>query len=171
MGDVLRLVVAELQMECIQKVAFVNGLERDVHRVSPCLLYTSVHPRRTRVADDLVEVVVTVPLQLFRRHARIVVKTVDDTGDGTRQGSALVMHAVAHRVAGANLKDVHKRQGKMTVGQELMKITDVRLFHNHMTLSLIHILYAKLVNSASAPLPVCQRNGIMRSGNCFDRGG
>ena len=32
-------------------------------------------------------------------------------------------------------------------------------------------IYAKLVNSASAPLPVCQRNGIMRSGNCFDRGG
>lgn len=23
--------------------------------------------------------------------------------------------------------------GKMTVGQELMKITDLRLFHNHMT--------------------------------------
>ncbi|MDF2524853.1 MAG: shikimate kinase [Clostridiales bacterium] len=24
--------------------------------------------------------------------------------------------------------------GKMTVGQELMKITDLRLFHNHMTI-------------------------------------
>lgn len=27
--------------------------------------------------------------------------------------------------------------GKMTVGQELMKITDLRLFHNHMTIELI----------------------------------
>ena len=28
--------------------------------------------------------------------------------------------------------------GKMTVGQELMKITDLRLFHNHMTIE--HVL-------------------------------
>lgn len=27
--------------------------------------------------------------------------------------------------------------GKMTVGQELMKITDLRLFHNHMTIDLV----------------------------------
>jgi len=27
--------------------------------------------------------------------------------------------------------------GKMTVGQELMKITDLRLFHNHMTIELV----------------------------------
>ena len=41
-GDVLRLVIAELQMECIQKVAFVNGLERDVHRVNPFLIKSSL---------------------------------------------------------------------------------------------------------------------------------
>ncbi len=27
--------------------------------------------------------------------------------------------------------------GKMTVGQELMKITDLRLFHNHMTIEMV----------------------------------
>ena len=27
--------------------------------------------------------------------------------------------------------------GKMTVGQELMKITDLRLFHNHMSIELV----------------------------------
>ena len=41
-GDVLRLVVAELQMECVQKVTLVNGLERDGHRVSPFLIKSSL---------------------------------------------------------------------------------------------------------------------------------
>ena len=27
--------------------------------------------------------------------------------------------------------------GKMTVGQELMKMTDLRLFHNHMTIEMV----------------------------------
>ena len=27
--------------------------------------------------------------------------------------------------------------GKMTVGQELAKITDLKLFHNHMTIDLV----------------------------------
>ena len=77
--------------------AFADAQQRAVDRRA------AVHPRRTRVADDLVEVVVAMPFQLFRRYARIVVQTVDDAGDGARQGSAIVMHAVAHRVAGANL--------------------------------------------------------------------
>ena len=33
--------------------------------------------------------------------------------------------------------------GKMTVGQELMKITDLRLFHNHMTIELVIEIFGK----------------------------
>ena len=32
--------------------------------------------------------------------------------------------------------------GKMTVGQELAKITDLRLFHNHMSIELARKLFA-----------------------------
>lgn len=31
--------------------------------------------------------------------------------------------------------------GKMTVGQELAKMTDLKLFHNHMTIDLLEPLY------------------------------
>ena len=34
--------------------------------------------------------------------------------------------------------------GKMTVGQELMKITDLRLFHNHMTIEPVLEIFGKL---------------------------
>ncbi len=37
--------------------------------------------------------------------------------------------------------------GKMTVGQELMKITDLRLFHNHMTIELVLEIFGEF-NSA-----------------------
>ncbi|MBO4485462.1 MAG: GNAT family N-acetyltransferase [Lachnospiraceae bacterium] len=37
--------------------------------------------------------------------------------------------------------------GKMTVGQELMKITDFRLFHNHMTIEPVLELYGRRENS------------------------
>ena len=33
--------------------------------------------------------------------------------------------------------------GKMTVGQELMKITDLRLFHNHMTIELVIEIFGR----------------------------
>ena len=33
--------------------------------------------------------------------------------------------------------------GKMTVGQELMKITDLRLFHNHMTIETVIEIFGK----------------------------
>ena len=33
--------------------------------------------------------------------------------------------------------------GKMTVGQELMKITDLRLFHNHMTIEPVLEVFGK----------------------------
>lgn len=33
--------------------------------------------------------------------------------------------------------------GKMTVGQELAKITELRLFHNHMTIDLVHEVFGK----------------------------
>lgn len=38
--------------------------------------------------------------------------------------------------------------GKMTVGQELMKITDLRLFHNHMTIEPIIEIFGKFNGSA-----------------------
>ena len=36
--------------------------------------------------------------------------------------------------------------GKMTVGQELMKITDLRLFHNHMTIEPVIEIFGKYNN-------------------------
>ena len=42
--------------------------------------------------------------------------------------------------------------GKMTVGQELMKITDLRLFHNHMTIELALEIFGKLNGTAVARL-------------------
>jgi len=36
--------------------------------------------------------------------------------------------------------------GKMTIGQELMKITDLRLFHNHMTIELVIEIFGKKDN-------------------------
>lgn len=38
--------------------------------------------------------------------------------------------------------------GKMTVGQELMKITDLRLFHNHMTIEPVLEIFGKFNASA-----------------------
>ena len=37
--------------------------------------------------------------------------------------------------------------GKMTVGQELMKITDLRLYHGHMDIELVIEIYGKLDNT------------------------
>lgn len=39
--------------------------------------------------------------------------------------------------------------GKMTVGQELMKITDLRLFHNHMTIEAVIEIFGYFHNRAS----------------------
>ena len=38
--------------------------------------------------------------------------------------------------------------GKMTVGQELMKITDLRLFHDHMSIELILDVFGERIGSA-----------------------
>lgn len=38
--------------------------------------------------------------------------------------------------------------GKMTVGQELMKITDMRLFHNHMTIEPVIEIFGKVNKNA-----------------------
>jgi hypothetical protein len=38
--------------------------------------------------------------------------------------------------------------GKMTVGQELMKITDLRLFHNHMTIEPVLEIFGEFNSSA-----------------------
>ena len=72
--------------------------------------------------------------------------------------------------------------GKMTVGQELMKITDLRLFHNHMTIEpvleimghfdgqlindmreLIFRRFAASENSACAPSSSASRRRPCRS--------
>lgn len=42
--------------------------------------------------------------------------------------------------------------GKMTVGQELMKITDLRLFHNHMTIEPILEIFGYFHNDAKKRL-------------------
>jgi len=38
--------------------------------------------------------------------------------------------------------------GKMTVGQELMKITNLRLFHNHMSIELVKEVFGERIGSA-----------------------
>lgn len=38
--------------------------------------------------------------------------------------------------------------GKMTVGQELAKITDLKLFHNHMTIDIVSDLFANIPNES-----------------------
>ena len=40
--------------------------------------------------------------------------------------------------------------GKMTVGQELVKITDLRLYHNHMDIELVIEVFGKLVRGVGA---------------------
>ena len=35
--------------------------------------------------------------------------------------------------------------GKMTVGQELSKITGLKLFHNHMTIDIVSDLFANML--------------------------
>ena len=42
--------------------------------------------------------------------------------------------------------------GKMTVGQELMKITDLRLFHNHMTIEPVIEIFGKKDNTITEKL-------------------
>ena len=54
--------------------------------------------------------------------------------------------------------------GKMTVGQELMKITDLRLFHNHMTIEPVIEIFGgydgKTSKAFSSPMEL---NSIMSS--------
>ena len=44
--------------------------------------------------------------------------------------------------------------GKMTVGQELMKITDLRLFHNHMTIEPVIEIFGALLLGAVFGTPL-----------------
>ncbi len=39
--------------------------------------------------------------------------------------------------------------GKMTVGQELVKITDLKLFHNHMTIDIVSDLFENIPDGTS----------------------
>ena len=39
--------------------------------------------------------------------------------------------------------------GKMTVGQELAKITDLKLFHNHMTIDIVSDLFSNVPKERS----------------------
>lgn len=45
--------------------------------------------------------------------------------------------------------------GKMTVGQELMKITDLRLFHNHMTIEPVLEIFGIKNGIRKRPSSVC----------------
>ena len=45
--------------------------------------------------------------------------------------------------------------GKMTVGQELMKITDFRLFHNHMMIEPVLEIFGGLHGFHGRPAPEC----------------
>ena len=57
--------------------------------------------------------------------------------------------------------------GKMTVGQELMKITDLRLFHNHMTIEPVLEIFGEFDGKTIAEL----RETIFRNFAASDRYG
>ena len=42
--------------------------------------------------------------------------------------------------------------GKMTVGQELEKITGLKLFHNHMTIELVSPFFSSLPQPVTSPI-------------------
>ena len=77
--------------------ALADAQQRAVHRAG------AVQPRRGGVGHGLVEVVVAVPLQHLAGHVGIVLQAVDDAGHAAGQGHLGIRHAIAHRVAGANL--------------------------------------------------------------------
>ena len=59
--------------------------------------------------------------------------------------------------------------GKMTVGQELMKITDFRLFHNHMMIEPVIEIFGRLYQGDKSDdpkiadiMPYARRNGIFK---------
>lgn len=54
--------------------------------------------------------------------------------------------------------------GKMTVGQELMKITDLRLFHNHMTIEPVLEIFGHYDGKTVAEL----REAVFRNFACSD---
>ena len=64
--------------------------------------------------------------------------------------------ALSIRIGGIILKLVlligDAAVGKMTVGQELMKITDLRLFHNHMTIEPVIEIFGHYHGKVTAKL-------------------
>ena len=86
-----------------------HGLQRAVARPLTDAEEGAVHtgcavqPGGGRIGNHLVEIVVTVPFQLLRCQSGIVIQTVDDTLHAAGQSGALVIHAVAHGVAGTDL--------------------------------------------------------------------
>ena len=55
--------------------------------------------------------------------------------------------------------------GKMTVGQELCKMTDLRLFHNHMTIDLVTEIFGRYDSEAIARLRQVIFEEFAKSGN------
>ena len=55
--------------------------------------------------------------------------------------------------------------GKMTVGQELMKITDLRLFHNHMTIEPVIEIFGRYDGKAIADVRDAVFKNFAASGN------
>ena len=55
--------------------------------------------------------------------------------------------------------------GKMTVGQELMKITDLRLFHNHMTIEPVIEIFGRYDGKTIAEMRDLIFRNFAASGN------
>ena len=55
--------------------------------------------------------------------------------------------------------------GKMTVGQELMKITDLRLFHNHMTIEPVIEIFGRFDRNTIAEMRELIFRNYAASGN------
>ena len=55
--------------------------------------------------------------------------------------------------------------GKMTVGQELMKITDLRLFHNHMTIEPVIEIFGRYDGKTIAEMRDLVFRNYAASGN------
>ncbi len=91
---------------CIAR-ALAEAQKRAVYRRA------AVHPRGHPVHEPLVEVVVAVPLELFRRNAAVVDQGVEYFRDAARQGRTGEWKAVTHGVAGPDLDRDLRLFGKL----------------------------------------------------------
>ena len=91
-----------------RRVLKAHGLQRDIARALPDAQQRTVHgagavePCRAGIGDGLVEIVVSVPLQILAFHIRVMLQAVDNAGHASGQSHFRIGHAVAHGVAGAD---------------------------------------------------------------------